>query len=88
MLHGKPVIASNIGGIPEVVEDGVTGLLFEPGNTESLARNIRYLWERPDLCQKMGEKARKKAMQKYCSEKYYKSLMDVYKKAIQICKDS
>jgi glycosyltransferase involved in cell wall biosynthesis len=88
MLHGKPVIASNIGGIPEVVEDGVTGLLFEPGNTENLARNIRYLWERPDLCQKMGEKAQKKAMQKYCSEKYYKSLMDVYKKAIQICKDS
>ena len=43
MLHGKPVICSRIGGLPEIVDDGVTGLLFEPGNAEDLAEKIRYL---------------------------------------------
>ena len=55
MLTAKPVIASRIGGIPEIVDDGVTGLLFEPGDSKGLSEKIRYLWDRPDLCRKMGQ---------------------------------
>lgn len=83
MLQGKPVIASRIGGIPEIVDDGVTGLLFEPGNEGELAEKTRYLWERPVLCQKMGEAGRKKALSEYSPEIYYERLMAVYNKAIE-----
>ena len=84
MLSGKPIICSRIGGLPEIVEDGKTGLLFEPGNVEDLATKIKHLWDRPDLCRKMGEEGRKKALREYSQEKYYGRLMDIYCKAIEL----
>jgi glycosyltransferase involved in cell wall biosynthesis len=84
MIRGKPVICSRTGGLPEIVEDGITGLLFEPGNAKDLAEKIRYLWERPELCRKMGQAGRDKAMQSYSTEKYYVSLMAIYEKAIKV----
>ena len=82
MLHGKAIVCSRIGGLPEIVEEGKTGLLFEPGNAEELAEKIRYLWERPKLCAKMGDAGREKALREYSQERYYEQLMDCYKKAI------
>ena len=61
MLHGKPVICSRIGGLPEIIEDNKTGLLFEPGNTKDLADKINFLWQKPDLCKKMGKAGQIKA---------------------------
>jgi len=84
MMRAKPVICSRIGGLPEVVDDGVTGLLFEPGNAEELAEKIRYLWERPELCRAMGQAGRQKALTEYSPEKYYERLMAVYHKAIEL----
>ena len=83
MLHSKPVICSRIGGLPEIVEDGTTGLLFESGNAEKLAEAIRYLWNRPELGYKMGLAGKKKALQEYSPAKYYDRLLSVYKKAIE-----
>lgn len=82
MLSAKPIIASRIGGIPEIVDDGKAGLLFEPGNHEDLARKIKKLWDNPELCRKMGQAGREKALREYSSEKYYSHLMAVYEKAI------
>jgi glycosyltransferase involved in cell wall biosynthesis len=84
MSHGLPVIASRIGGLPELVEDGVTGLLFEPGNVDELSQDIRTLWQNPDLCRRMGEAGRKKAVREYSEEVYYQRLMAVYDKAIEL----
>lgn len=84
MLYGKAVICSRIGGLPEIVEEGKTGLLFEPGNAEELAEKVRYLLERPDLCRQMGEAGREKALREYPLTKYYERLMDCYEKAIDI----
>ena len=84
MLRQKPVICSHIGGLPEIVEDGVTGLLFEPGNADELAEKIRYLWDRPELCRKMGRAGREKALREYSPEKYYERLMAVYEKAMAL----
>ena len=81
MGWGIPVIASRIGGLPEIVEDGKTGFLFEPGNVEDLADKMNRLWNDPDLCAKMGLAARKKAAEEYSEEIYYRRLMDVYQKA-------
>ena len=82
MMHGKAVVCSRIGGLPEIVEDGVTGLLFEPGNANDLAEKILYLWERPELAVKMGQAGREKALREYSPEKFYERLLAAYKKAI------
>ena len=84
MIHGKSVICSRIGGLPEIVEDGNTGLLFEPGNAVELARKIHYLWDRPQLCRKLGQAGRAKALREYSPNRYYQRLMDVYRKAIEL----
>lgn len=58
MSHGIPVIASRIGGLPEIVCDGTNGLLVEPGDAADLARKATMLWENPQLAQRLGAKAR------------------------------
>ena len=82
MSQGLPVIASRIGGLPEIVEDGVTGFLFEPGNAEDLAIKMRSLWENPVLCQQMGRAALQKVMRKYTEDIYFRNLMAVYQRAV------
>jgi glycosyltransferase involved in cell wall biosynthesis len=84
MSHGLPVIASRIGGLPELVENNVTGFLFEPGNSEDLARKVRLLWDNPDLCRKMGQAGREKAIREYNKDVYYRRLMAVYERAIEV----
>jgi glycosyltransferase involved in cell wall biosynthesis len=82
MLHEKAIICSNIGGLPDIVDDGVTGLLVEPGKPKDLADKIRYLWDHPDVCREMGQAGRKKALQEYSEQKYYERLMNLYKKVL------
>lgn len=84
MSHAKPVICSRIGGLPEVVEDGVTGLLFEPGNTDELAEKIGYLWDRPQLCRRMGEAGRERVRREYSPERYYDRFMTACDKAMRL----
>jgi glycosyltransferase involved in cell wall biosynthesis len=61
MATGKPVIASRIGGLPEVVVDNETGLLVEPGNAEALRGAMQQLIASPELRNRMGERARQRA---------------------------
>ena len=83
MSHGLPVIASRIGGLGEYVQDGVTGLLFEPGNSADLAEKIRLLWTNPELCRRMGEAGQQKARQELNEDLYYKRLTAIYEQAIE-----
>ena len=53
-MFNKPVVATRVGSIPEVVEDGKTGLLVDPGDEIALAEAIVNLLENPELCQSMG----------------------------------
>jgi len=82
MSYGLPVIASNIGGLTEVVDHGVTGFLTEPGDAGDLARKMKLLWDRPELCRKMGQAAREKVIREYSEDVYYKRLMAVYEQAV------
>jgi glycosyltransferase involved in cell wall biosynthesis len=61
MSYGIPVIASRVGGIPELVEDGTTGLLVEPGNELALARALKQLLDHPAEREQMGRQARERA---------------------------
>ena len=83
MSHGLPVIASRIGGLPELVEDGVTGFLFEQGNAAELAEKIKRLWENPALCRQMGLAGRAKAEREFGEEAYHRQLVNIYQAAIE-----
>lgn len=70
MACGKPVIGSNVGGIPEVIEDGVNGFLFESGDHEMLANRIDRILGNPDLAMKLGEAAYRTATERYSPGRY------------------
>ncbi|MHC4481750.1 MAG: glycosyltransferase family 4 protein [Planctomycetota bacterium] len=84
MGYGLPVIASRTGGLAEIVEDGVTGLLFEPGEGADLASKMALLWEDPGLCRRMGAAGRQKAIGEFGESVYFERLMAVYQKAIDL----
>jgi starch synthase len=63
MSCGTPVVATNVGGIPELVDDGVTGFLVPPERPDELARAINALLENPGLLARMGGLAREKAVE-------------------------
>jgi glycosyltransferase involved in cell wall biosynthesis len=82
MLRGKPAVCSRIGGLPEIVDDGATGLLFEPGRADDLAAKLRSLWRRPARCRALGRAARSKALREYSPPQHYGRLMDAYRTAL------
>jgi glycosyltransferase involved in cell wall biosynthesis len=77
---GTPVIASRIGGIPEIVKDKLNGLLFEPGDESSLIRSLNDL-KNYDY-KALSSNARKNYLDSYTPEANYKILMDIYNAAI------
>ncbi|HLJ09590.1 MAG TPA: glycosyltransferase family 4 protein [Planctomycetaceae bacterium] len=76
---GRPVIASRIGGLQFTVTDGLTGLLFEPGNADDLACKIETLLDDPALCERMGKAARKRFEEEFTwqaiIDKHYRPLL-------------
>lgn len=80
--HGLPVITSCLGSMAEIVEDGVTGLHFEPGDSEDLSEKVQWMVDHPRQCQAMGENARQVYLEKYTPEINYQILMQIYKEAI------
>jgi len=81
--HGIPVVASNLGGMPEIIENNFTGLLFEAGNPKDLAKKVLWMHTHPEECIRMGENAKNVYKQKYTPEKNYEILMDIYQKTIE-----
>ncbi len=84
MGHGLPVIASRIGGLPEVVDEGVTGLLFEPGNSDELAKKISRMWRDDELFRLFGQAARHQAVERFSTHVHYQQLMDFYSQALEV----
>jgi glycosyltransferase involved in cell wall biosynthesis len=79
---GLPVIASRLGSLPEIVEEGRTGLLFEPGSARDLANKISWAEAHPQEMGRMGEAAYEEHSRKYTSQKNYEILMEIYDEAI------
>jgi glycosyltransferase involved in cell wall biosynthesis len=75
---GKPVIASRIGGIPELIDDGVTGYLFTPNDSQQLSGKIRALMEDDALRSQMGLAAKEKVKKELSPEDHYIKLMQIY----------
>jgi glycosyltransferase involved in cell wall biosynthesis len=83
MAFGLPVIASRLGGLPEIVGDGRTGLLFTPGDAADLAEKIRVLSANPEMRRRFGAAGRAKAAHEYHENVYYNRLMALYESAIE-----
>ncbi|WP_334107023.1 glycosyltransferase family 4 protein [Methylobacillus sp.] len=79
---GLPVIASRIGALAELVEDGVTGLLFDPGDAEDLAAKLRWAVDNRDAMAAMGKSARLLYEREFTIERNYNQLVTIYKEAI------
>jgi len=77
-----PVVATKVGGIPEVVLDGETGLLVELGNSEQLAQAILTLIENPTLRKQMGERGRRHVLANYRWEDNAALMDDLYKSVL------
>lgn len=75
---GVPVIASKIGAVQELVQDGVTGLLFEAGDPMALAEKLESAFANPDQMRQMGERARVEFEAKYSAASNYQQLMHIY----------
>jgi len=76
---GRPVIGARIGGIPELIDDGVEGMLFAPRSAEDLAAKIESLFDDRSRVESMGAAARKKVEEKFSPDRHYEQLMDLYR---------
>lgn len=79
---GKPVVASRIGGVEELVEDGVTGILVKPGDPEDLARALVKVLSDEELANRMGAAGRKRALERY-SVRNVKMIEEVYERLLK-----
>jgi len=77
---GVPVVASRVGGIPEIVVHGRTGFLFEPGRADELAAAVRGLLEEPEKLAEMGRAARGVAVERHSAERRIPEYLDLYRR--------
>ena len=82
MAHGIPVVASDIGGLGELVEDGVTGLLARPGDPADLAARIGELVHDDARRRDFGDAARRHVLSHHDGDRCFDELMSVYAKAL------
>ena len=78
MAHGRPVVASAVGGIPELVEDGVTGYLVEPGDVAGLRAAIEKVLADPALRRRMGQAARERVAERCSWDRVTAATLDAY----------
>jgi glycosyltransferase involved in cell wall biosynthesis len=78
MYFGLPVVASNIGGIPEIISDGISGILVKPRSPEFLAGAVQKLKEDKVFSASLGEEARKFVTNNCNAQHYAKSLINIY----------
>jgi glycosyltransferase involved in cell wall biosynthesis len=80
MAAGKPVVASRVGGIPEFVEDEVTGYLISPGDVDALVQKLETLISDSDLRQKMGQKGAERMRDEHSAETMVNRIHHVYER--------
>jgi len=80
---GKPVIASNTGGCPEAVDDGISGILLPVKNPEKLAETIIYLFRNPEKAKEMGRKGREKILREFDEKIIFGRIKTEYQRLIK-----
>jgi glycosyltransferase involved in cell wall biosynthesis len=75
---GIAALGSRLGAIPELVDEGKTGLLFDPHDTDELAGKAEWAWSHPEAMNEMGTAARTQYLQKYTAKRNYEALVATY----------
>ncbi len=78
MAFGKPVVASHVGGIPEVVQDGATGILVPPKDSRGLAQAILRLLSERELANRMGMAGRERVKSAFSQERLIHEVEEIY----------
>ena len=84
MATGLPVVASNVGGIPELVEDGRTGHLVQPGDATALADSVIALLQQPQRLEEFGRAGRSKVEQSYSFDRMVAQFEDLYERELAV----
>ena len=82
MLNKLPVIATNIGAIPDFLNNGKNGLMVEPGNVQQLKESLLKLLTSPELCKKFGESSYIHVKNNYTWNKVMENLLPEIKSSI------
>jgi len=83
MACGVPVVATSVGGIPEFVEDGITGFLIPPGDSEAMASRIKQLRQDTLLYQKIANRAANSARQRFSLDMMVDKYLDWYEEILE-----
>jgi glycosyltransferase involved in cell wall biosynthesis len=81
MASSTPVIGSNVGGIPDMVQDGATGFLVPPGDEAALAKRIRWILEHPEEACAMGRRSRAFAQEFFSTDVYLRGFRQIFETA-------
>lgn len=87
MSFGKPVVATRVGGVTEIMRDGETGFLKRLGDVKSMAAAVRRLASDAELAERLGAAARARAEQEFSSQKSVAQYLDLYRRTIRDCPD-
>ena len=79
---GIVVVGGDLGSTPDLLREGVTGFLFEPGDPLSLAVAVQRAWEKPDLLRRMRRDVRQRFDDAYTASANYDRLVEIYKRAM------
>lgn len=82
MACGVPAVCSNVGGIPEVVRDGVEGFLAPPHDTQTMAARALEILTNPERQEEMGRAARQRALAKFCSNDIISLYEKLYERVV------
>jgi N-acetyl-alpha-D-glucosaminyl L-malate synthase BshA len=85
MSFAKPVVATGVGGVPEIVQDGRTGFLAKLGDIRAMARDVRKLEADPELAASMGQAAQSRAQHEFSAEKSVSRYLDYYTEVLRTC---
>jgi glycosyltransferase involved in cell wall biosynthesis len=81
-----PAAVSAIGALPSIVQDGISGVVFSPGDSQSLLQRVREAWESPGMLERLSAGARNAFERFYTEDSNYKRLMEIYDLAIAVSK--
>jgi glycosyltransferase involved in cell wall biosynthesis len=83
MAFGRPVIGSNVGGISDLIEDGVNGFLVAPGKEQELAEKVCTIIGNRQLALNMGERGKRIIIEKFNAKTHLKKIEEIYHAAVK-----
>ena len=87
LSRGKVIIAGNLGGLPDLVDDHETGFLVRPNDPDDLSDKIIYVMQNNSLIAEMGARARAKYLNSFSKPAHYRTLLSVYERTIHEARD-